>query len=84
VAAVTDDHRVLKREVAKVERELGEAEGRVAELTRRLGETALYDDREAAAEVVQAHASAKDAADALMARWLDLSARLEVAGSDTR
>jgi len=77
-----EDQRALKKEIAKVERELGEAEGRVADLTRRLGDTALYDDRAAAAQVVEAHAGAKDAAETLMARWLELSARLEVASSE--
>jgi hypothetical protein len=64
-----------------VERELGAAEAQVAELTRRLGEPGLYDDRDAAAEVVEAHGVAKDAADALMARWIELSARIEQAGA---
>jgi ATP-binding cassette subfamily F protein 3 len=70
--------RVLRRELSGVERALGEAEARVAELTRRLAEPALYDDRDAVAELVAAHGTAKDEAEALMARWLDLGTRIEL------
>ena len=75
------DLRALTRELTRVERELGAAEAQVAELTRRLGEPGLYDDRDAAAEVVTAHGAAKDTAESLMARWIDLSARIEQAGA---
>jgi ATP-binding cassette subfamily F protein 3 len=69
--------RALRKEVARVERDLGEAEARVAELTRRLAEPGLYDDREVAAEVAAAHGAAKDVAEGLMARWLELGTQLE-------
>ena len=75
------DLRALTRELTRVERELGAAEAQVAELTRRLGEPGLYDDRDAAAEAVTAHGAAKDTAESLMARWIDLSARIEQAGA---
>jgi ATP-binding cassette, subfamily F, member 3 len=74
--------RALRKELARVERELGEAEAEVAELTRRLAEPGLYDDRDAAAEVAAAHGAAKDVADALMARWLELGTQLEASTQD--
>ena len=76
------DLRTLRRALRSVEQDLGVAEGRVAELTRRLAEPGLYDDRDAAAEVVAAHAAAKDEAERLMARWLELGGHLEQAEAD--
>ena len=78
-AAEGDEVRSLRRELTQVERELGEAEAAVAELTRRLAEPGLYDDRAAADEVVAAHGAAKDRADTLMARWVELGSRVEAA-----
>jgi ATP-binding cassette subfamily F protein 3 len=78
-AASDSDLRALRRELRAVEQDLGAAEGRVAELTRRLAEPGFYEDRDAAAEVVAAHAAAKDEAERLMARWLELGGRLEQA-----
>ena len=78
-AAEGDEVRALRRELTQVERELGEAEAAVAELTRRLAEPGLYDDRAAADEVVAAHGAAKDLADTLMARWVELGSRVEAA-----
>ncbi len=78
-AAEGDEVRALRRELTQVERELGEAEAAVAELTRRLAEPGLYDDRAAADEVVAAHGAAKDRADTLMARWVELGSRVEAA-----
>ena len=80
-AVVSDEVRGLQRELARVERELGAAEAAVAELTRRLAEPGLYEDRDVADEVVAAHGAAKDTADALMARWIELGSRVEAATS---
>ena len=77
-----DARRPLRRELARVERELAEAEAEVARLTRVLAEPGLYDDRDAAAAAAEAHGAAKDAADLLMARWLELGTELEADGSD--
>ena len=77
-----DPQRALRKELARVERELGEAEAEVARLTRVLAEPGLYDDRDAAAAAAEAHGAAKDSAELLMARWLELGTELEVDGSD--
>jgi ATP-binding cassette subfamily F protein 3 len=77
VAGPDDAGRALRKELTRVERELGAAEAEVASLTRRLADPDLYDDREAAALVVAAHGAAKDAAETLMAEWLELGSRLE-------
>jgi ATP-binding cassette subfamily F protein 3 len=79
---VDETQRAARKELARVERELAAAEAEVAALTRQLADPALYDDREAAAAVVAAHGSAKDLADGLMARWLELGTRLEVETRD--
>lgn len=71
--------RALRRELARVESDLAAAEAEVAALTRRLAEPGLYDDRAVADKVVAAHGAAKDTADALMARWIELGGRVEAA-----
>jgi ATP-binding cassette subfamily F protein 3 len=81
-APLDTEERAARKELARVERELAAAEAEVAELTRRLADPALYDDRQAAEAVVAAHGAAKDAAEALMAQWLDLGTRLEVESHD--
>jgi len=81
---VDAEERALRKELARVERDLADAEAQVAELTRRLAEPGLYDDRDRSAEVVAAHADAKDRADELMARWLELGTRIERAGPELR
>ncbi|WP_052666975.1 ABC-F family ATP-binding cassette domain-containing protein [Nitriliruptor alkaliphilus] len=69
----------LKREVTRVERELGRAESEVAELTRKLADPSIYEDAEQVKELVARHAAAKDAAADLMARWERASLALEEA-----
>jgi len=76
-AASDDEQRTSRKELVRVERDLAAAEAEVAELTRRLADPTLYDDRDAAAAVVAAHGAAKDTAEELMARWLELGTRLE-------
>ena len=71
--------RALRKELTRVERALAEAEAEVAELTRRLGDPALYDDRDEAARVAAAHGAAKDRAERLMAEWMELGTRVEAA-----
>ena len=71
------EERKLRRELTRIERELGAAEAEVADLARRLAEPGAYDDRDAAAALVARHDEAKDRADGLMARWLELGTRLE-------
>jgi ATP-binding cassette, subfamily F, member 3 len=67
----------LRRELSTLERELGVAEARVAELTRRLAEPDLYADPDTVASVVAEHAAAKDAAAELYARWEAVGTTLE-------
>ncbi len=67
----------LRRELSRVERDLAAAEGRVADLTRQLGDPSLYDDADAAAKVVAAHGVAKDEAVQLSARWVEVGTQLE-------
>jgi ATP-binding cassette, subfamily F, member 3 len=54
--------RDLRRELARVEAELGEAEGEVAEITRVLADPDLYGDEERVRELVRRHGEAKDRA----------------------
>jgi ATP-binding cassette, subfamily F, member 3 len=54
-----------------------EAEAEVAELTRRLAEPGLYDDRDAARGGRRGARDGEGRADALMARWLELGTQLE-------
>ena len=79
VPVATDAGRAkeLRRELSRIERELAAAEGRVADLTRQLADPALYDDRDAAAEVAAEHEAAKDVAAALSASWLEVGTQLE-------
>jgi len=67
----------LRRDLTRIERDLAAAEAQVADLTRQLGEPDLYDDPDAAAEVVAAHGVAKDAAMVLSARWVEVGTKLE-------
>jgi ATP-binding cassette subfamily F protein 3 len=76
------EDRAARKELARVEKELAAAEDEVAQLTRQLADPSLYDDRDAAANVVAAHGAAKDTAEALMAAWLELGTRLEVDARD--
>jgi hypothetical protein len=68
-AAMQQETGVLRREVARLEREVTLAEGAVAELTRRLADPAIYDDPAHARKVALAHGHAKDRAQALMSDW---------------
>ncbi len=77
VATDTGRAKELRRELSRIERELAAAEGRVADLTRQLADPALYDDRDAAAEVAAEHEAAKDVAAALSASWLEVGTQLE-------
>jgi ATP-binding cassette subfamily F protein 3 len=75
------DAPALRKELARIERQLGEAEAKVADLTRRLADPALYapGGDVLLAEAVAAHAAAKDEAATLFARWEDVGVRLETA-----
>jgi ATP-binding cassette, subfamily F, member 3 len=59
----------LKREVERLERALGAVEDRVADLTRQLGDPAVYEDAARVKGLVVDHGEAKDRAAALMQRW---------------
>jgi ATP-binding cassette, subfamily F, member 3 len=72
----TKEHR---RTVDRLERELGQVEGRVADLTRQLGDPAVYEDGQKVKELVAQHAEAKDRASALMERWEAAQLALEAA-----
>ena len=69
--------RELRKELAKVERQWEKAEATVVELQERLADPALYDDADALQAAVSQHDRAKDRAADLMARWEDLTLRVE-------
>jgi ATP-binding cassette subfamily F protein 3 len=72
----------LRRELAALEKSLMAAEGTVASLTRQLADPDLYADTDRVAKVVAEHASAKDAAAALFARWEAVGTALETAQAE--
>jgi ATP-binding cassette, subfamily F, member 3 len=69
--------RDLEKALPQVERALMAAEDQVAELTRRLGEPDAYADPAAARDLATQHATAKDRAAELSARWEKLVEALE-------
>jgi ATP-binding cassette, subfamily F, member 3 len=69
----------LKRTVERLERELGQAEGRVAELTRQLADPAVYDEPERVKTLVAEHGAAKDRAAELLDGWEEAQLALEEA-----
>jgi ATP-binding cassette, subfamily F, member 3 len=69
----------LKRTVERLERELGTVEGRVAELTRVLGDPEVYEDPERVKRLVAEHGEAKDRAASLFERWEAAQLALEEA-----
>ncbi|HEY8340693.1 MAG TPA: ABC-F family ATP-binding cassette domain-containing protein [Egibacteraceae bacterium] len=71
----------LRRQLEKVEAELGAAEAEVAELTRALADPEVYGDGERVKELVAAHGAAKDRAAALFADWERLSLAVEEAAA---
>jgi len=73
------DVRALRKELSALERRLGAAEEQVAQLTRALGDSALYADAQRAAAVVAEHTEAKDRAAELFGAWETLGTRLEQA-----
>ena len=72
----------LRRELSALEKSLMAAEGTVAALTRQLADPDLYADTDRVAKVVAEHASAKDAAAALFARWEAVGTALETAQAE--
>ncbi len=76
-----DDQRSMRRELARVERDLGAAEAEVARLMQVLADPGLYDDRSAAADAAAALEAAKDVAKEFMARWMELGTALETDSS---
>jgi ATP-binding cassette subfamily F protein 3 len=73
--------RRLERALAVIESELIEAEAEVARLTRELARPALYEDRTLAEATAREHASVKDRAASLMARWEEAGLALERASA---
>jgi ATP-binding cassette, subfamily F, member 3 len=69
----------LRRTVERLERELGTVEGRIAELTRELGDPAVYEDGDRVKQLVADHGAAKDRAATLMADWETAQLALEAA-----
>jgi ATP-binding cassette, subfamily F, member 3 len=69
----------LKRTVERLERELGQAEGRVAELTRQLADPGVYEDGERVKALVTEHGAAKDRAASLLDAWEEAQLALEEA-----
>jgi len=78
-ARVAEATKADRKRLTKLERELGDAEAEVAELTRTLAEPSLYDDPEKVSEVMRRHGVAKDRAATLFDTWLGLSERVEAA-----
>ncbi|MFP4635998.1 MAG: ABC-F family ATP-binding cassette domain-containing protein [Nitriliruptoraceae bacterium] len=74
--------RDLKREVERLEEELGRAEAEVADLNRVLAEPATYEDGERVRELVAAHAAAKERASQLFARWEQTQLAIEEAEAE--
>jgi ATP-binding cassette, subfamily F, member 3 len=72
----------LKRTVERLERELVTAEARVAELTRTLGDPAVYEDGERVKRLVAEHGAAKDQAAALFGQWETAQLALEEAEAE--
>jgi len=73
--------RELKKSVDRVERRWEKAEAKLAELTERLADPAVYDDESVLKPLLADHEAAKDAAAELMSEWEAASAALESAGS---
>ena len=69
--------RELRREVDRVERELGAVEAEIAELTRTLADPEVYADGERVKGLVARHGAAKDEAAALLEQWERAQSRLE-------
>jgi ATP-binding cassette, subfamily F, member 3 len=74
----------LKKQVAALERQLGEAEGEVATCNRLLADPDVYEDGERVKELVTRHAAAKDRANDLLQRWEKASLALEEADAASR
>jgi ATP-binding cassette, subfamily F, member 3 len=69
----------LRRTVERLERELGQAEGQVAEFTRQLADPAVYEDAERVKGLVADHGAAKDRAAELLDAWEEAQLALEEA-----
>src|SRR5680860_1237129 len=67
----------LRTRLARVEKDLAEAEAEVAELTRTLADPGVYDDADKVKVVVEQHGTAKDRAAVLMAEWEHLFEAVE-------
>jgi ATP-binding cassette subfamily F protein 3 len=67
----------LRRQVQRVEADLGRAEAEVADLTRALADPGVYADPERVKDLVARHSRAKDRAAELTDRWAELGERLE-------
>ncbi len=78
-AADRDATRGLRRDVTRYERELGEVEGEVAQLTRELADPAVYADGERTRALVARHGRAKDRAVELLDAWERAQLALEAA-----
>ncbi|MFN8051598.1 MAG: ABC-F family ATP-binding cassette domain-containing protein [Acidimicrobiales bacterium] len=70
----------LRKNIARIERELAAAETEVAELNRQLSDPAVFGDHERATLVAKQFGEAKDRSVALMDEWTDASTALEQAG----
>ena len=67
----------LRKQVDKLERDLGRAEAEVADLQRQLADPAVYADNEQVQDLVRRHDEAKDRARGLMDGWMSASEDLE-------
>ena len=69
--------RELKQRTERLERDLGKAEAKVADLQRLLADPEVYADNDRVKEIVRQHEAAKDAAASLMDAWMTASEELE-------
>ena len=76
--------RDLRREVERIERDLGRVEGEIAELTRTLADPDLYADGARVKGLVARHGAAKDEAAALLEAWERAQHQLETAEASVR
>ena len=67
----------LRKQVDKLERDLGRAESEVADLQRQLADPGVYADNDQVQDLVRRHDEAKDKARGLMDSWMAASEDLE-------
>jgi ATP-binding cassette subfamily F protein 3 len=70
----------LRKDVRRLEREVGKAEEKVTALHSQLSDPEIYDDHQKVRELAEAHDAAKAEADRLTEQWMDAQEALDAAG----